>query len=105
MSQVLKRKMTVCGCVCAAKIRTLKMTYKTLILGFKTQLHLCRLSQLVNPNELWEDQINVIERYVVFMYARGSGLGSVNACRRYLSAQKILSTEILLPTYDALIEH
>ena len=52
MSQVLKRKMTVCGCVCAAKIRTLKMTYKTLILGFKTQLHLCRLSQLVNPNEL-----------------------------------------------------
>ena len=50
------------------------------MLGLKTQLHLCRLSQLENPNELREDQINVIERYVVIMYARGSGLGSMNAC-------------------------
>ena len=81
------------------------MTYETLILGFKIQLHLCRLSQLENPNELWEDQINVIERYVIFMCARGSGLGSVNACWRYLSTHKILLIESLLPTYDALIQH
>ena len=57
--QILKRKMTVCLCV--AKIRTLQIKYETLILGFNTQLHLCRLSQLENPNELREDQINVTE--------------------------------------------
>ena len=38
------------------------------------------MSQIENPNELREDPINVIERYVVLMYARGGGLGSVNAC-------------------------
>ena len=92
-------------CVSAAKIRTLKIKYETLILDFKTQLHFCRLSQLENPNELQEDQINVIEQYVALMYARGSGLGSVNACRRYLFTHKNLSSESLPPTYDALIQH
>ena len=62
------------------------------------------MSQLENPNELREDQMNVIEQYVV-MYARGSGLGSVNACRRYLFTHKNLSSESLPPTYDALIKH
>ena len=90
--------------VCAAKIRTLKIKCETLILGFKT-LHLCRLSQLENPNELREDQINVIERYVVLMYARGSGLGSVNPYRRYMFTYKNLSSESLPPAYDALIQH
>ena len=75
------------------------------MLGLKTQLHLCRLSQLENPNELREDQINVIERYVVIMYARGSGLGSMNACWRYLFTHKNLSSESLPPTYDALIQY
>ena len=74
-------------------------------LGFKTQLHLCRLLQPENPNELWEDQINVIERYVVLIYACGSGLRSVNACQRYLFTHKNLSSESLPPTYDALMQH
>ena len=94
-----------CLCVCAAKIKTLKIKYETLILGFKTQLHLCRLSQLENPNELREDQVNVIKQYVVLIYVRGSGLESVNTCRRYLFTHKNLSSESLPPTYDALIQH
>ena len=88
-----------------AKIRTLKIKYEILILGFKTQLHLCRLLQLENPNKLQEDQINVIERYVVLMYALSNGLGSVNACRRYLFTQKNLSSESIPPTYNTLIQH
>ena len=92
-------------CVCAVKIRTLKIKYKTLILGFKIQLHLCRLLQFENPNELREDQVNVIERYVILMYARGSGLGSVNVCQRYLFTYKNLLSESLPPTYDAHIQH
>ena len=75
------------------------------MLGLKTQLHLCRLSQLENPNELREDQINVIERYVILIYAHGSGLGSVIGCRRYLFTQKNLSSESLPPTFGALIQH
>ena len=39
------------------------------------------------------------------MYARGSGLGSMNACRRYLFTHKNLSSESLPPTYDALIQY
>ena len=57
--------------------------------------------QFENPNELREDQINVIERYVTLMYARGSGLESVNVCQRYLFTYKNLSSESLPPTYDA----
>ena len=76
-----------------------------MILGFKTQLHLCRLSQLENPNKFPEDQIKVIELYAVLMYARGSGPGSANACRRYLFTHKNLSSQSLPPTYDALIQH
>ena len=92
-------------CFCAAKIQTLKVKYETLILGFKVQIYLCRLLQLENPNEVREDQINVIERYVVLIYPRGSGLESVNACRRYLFTHKKLSSESLPLTYDALIQH
>ena len=88
-------------CVSAAKTQTLKIKYETLILRFETQFHLCRLSQLENPNELREDQVNVIERYVVLMYARDSGLGSVNACRRYLFTHKNLSSE----SYHPLMMH
>ena len=61
--------------------------------------------QLESPKELREDQINVIERNVVSMYARGSRLGPVNPCRRYLFTHKNLSSESLPPTYDALIQH
>ena len=39
------------------------------------------------------------------MYARGSALGSVKACQRYLFTRKNLSSETLPPTYDALIQH
>ena len=82
----------------------MEIKYEILILGLKTQLHLNRLSQLENSNELREDQINVNERYAVLMYARGSGLESVHACRRYLFLHKNLSSESLPPTYDALIQ-
>ena len=61
--------------------------------------------QLENPNELREDQTNVIERYIVLMYARGSGLWSVNTCRGYLFTHKNLSSESLPTTYDVLIQH
>ena len=97
MGQILQGKMTVCVSV--------QLKYESLMLGFKTHLHLCRMSQIENPNELREDPINVIERYVVLMYARGGGLGSVNACRRCLFTHKNLSGESLPPTYDALIQH
>ena len=63
------------------------------------------MSQLENPHELREDQINVIERYDVLMYAHGSGLGSVIACRRYLFTQKNLSSESLPLTFDTLTQH
>ena len=39
------------------------------------------------------------------MYMRGSGLGSVNACRRYLFIHKDLASESLPLTYDVLIQH
>ena len=79
-----------------------KKKYQTLILGFKTQLHLCRLLQLQNPKELREDQINIFEQYVILIYVCGSRLGSLNACQRYQFTNKNLSSESFPPTYDAL---
>ena len=60
MGQIWKGKMTVCVSV-GLKYEPWILKYETLILGFKTQLHLCRLSQLENPKEFWDDQMNVIE--------------------------------------------
>lgn len=58
-----------------------------------------------NPNELDDSDIKTIERYVVLMYDRGSGIESVNACRRYLFTKKNRTSNNLPPTYDALIQH
>ena len=62
-------------------------------------------SLLLMEEEISETVMSVLERYVVLLYDRTSGLVQVNDARKQLFAQKSRSLENIPPTYAALREH
>ena len=50
--------------------------------------------------ELSEDNLRVIERFIVLMYDRTSPLMTVNECRRSMFTKKGRSVESIPPTQD-----
>ena len=63
------------------------------------------MSSVRKPDEIQVSDIQIIERYVVLMYDKSSGLDSVNECRRVLFTKKNRASENLPPTSDALLQH
>ena len=55
--------------------------------------------------ELSEDNLRVIERFIVLMYDLTSLLITVNECRRGVFAKKSRSVELIPPTQDTLVQH
>ena len=61
-----------------------------------------RASDLV---EMGERDFSIIQRYVILMYDRTSGIEDVNDCRKYLFTKNGRKIENCPPTKDALMQH
>ena len=55
--------------------------------------------------EIVEDNVNIIQRYLVFAYNRSSPLTSIDECRRDLFKKKRRTLKNIPPTEDALVQH
>lgn len=65
---------------------------------------LYRLSQS-SQDDLCDDLFKAVERYVILLYDKTSGLSDVNETRRHLFTKKGCGSENLPPTQDALRQH
>ena len=57
------------------------------------------------PSEINDAVLSVLERFVVLLYERTSGLTRVNDARKHLFAQKSRGIENTPPAQAALVEH
>lgn len=60
---------------------------------------------MMMPSEINDAVLSVLERFVVLLYERTSGLTRVNDARKHLFAQKSRGIENIPPTQAALVEH
>ena len=60
---------------------------------------------MVSPNELSDEQIAVIERFIILTYCRTSETTDINTARRELFVARNQSMDNIPPTKDALIQH
>ena len=59
----------------------------------------------VKPSEMTDDDLAVLERFVVLLYDRTGELQKVNEATRYLFSKKSREMENIPPSQVALIEH
>ncbi|KAL9960530.1 hypothetical protein ACROYT_G034002 [Oculina patagonica] len=57
------------------------------------------------PSAISEENLSIIERYVILIYDRTSHLNKVNDAQKYLFTKKGRGLEELPPTHDALEQH
>lgn len=77
------------------------------LINLEINLHnfLFNFYSLALSEEFQEGDFNLIERFIVLMYDRGSACTDVNTCRRILFTSKNKDVESIPPTQDALKQH
>ena len=65
----------------------------------------CFIKLSTSIENLSEEDVSILERYVVLLYDRSSTTHSINECRKQLSAKKARLIENIPPTKDALYQH
>jgi hypothetical protein len=63
------------------------------------------ISHSSTPHEVTDEQLAVLEHFVVTLYDRTSPVHTVNQCRQYLFTKKNRTLENIPPTQAALKEH
>ena len=61
--------------------------------------------RLARNDDLSEEDLLIIERFVILLYDSTSPLEDVNLCRRELFTKKAKPVENIPPTKDALVQH
>ena len=65
----------------------------------------CFIKLSTSIENLSEEDVSILERYVVLLYDRSSTTHSINECRKQLFAKKARLIENIPPTKDALYQH
>eukprot|EP00794_Sanderia_malayensis_P019491 gene19490-21416_t len=86
------------------KTRPNRTTVKSAYVRWILMLSRSRLSQ-GSTNNLTDDDMKNLERYVILMYDRSSQLTDINECRKILFTRKGRSIDSLPPTRGALQQH
>ena len=65
----------------------------------------CFIKLSTSIENLSEEDVSILERYVVLLYDRSNTTHSINECRKQLFAKKARLIENIPPTKDALYQH